>query len=379
MSGYGYNQGGGYGQDDYNQGGGYGQNNYNQGGGYQQQPPQGAASQYYGSQGGPPPQGYPPQQDYNSSAPPEYQQYPSTASHSSNSGRNSHNQGYQNQYGGQGDPEGERGIMGGIAGAAAGGYGGHALGGKSGHGTAGAIVGALAGAFAGHKTQDAVGDRWDEHKEKKKEEEERKRWEEEEERRRKYGGGAPVPQHHAPQHHNDQRSAGNFGGNFTASSQDIRLDAHGDYVLHAQCRRTDGSYQSSSIALNRYLSNDGGSFRWSSGSSSGGGESSYTVQPGDTLRAIAARYSHCSFDDIARHNNIANADQIWPGQNLRIPGSGGYSSGGGGNFGASARNVRLVGGGQRLEAELECGGEWRLREVNLDERISNRDGCLEFV
>lgn len=367
MSGYGYNQGGGYGQNEYNQSGGYGQNEYNNnGGGYQQQPPQGAASQYYGSQGGPP------QQGYDSSAPPEYQQYPSTASHSSNSGRNSHNQGYQNQYGGQGDPEGERGIMGGIAGAAAGGYGGHALGGKSGHGTAGAIVGALAGAFAGHKGQDAIEDRWDEHKDKKHAEEERRRREEEEERRRKQGYGA------APQHHNDQRSAGNYGGNFTASSRDIRLDAHGDYVLHAQCRRADGSYQSSSISLNRYLSNDCGSFRWSSGSSGGGGESSYTVQPGDTLRAIAARYSHCSFDDIARHNNIANADQIWPGQNLRIPGTGGNSSGGG-NFGASARNVRLTDGGQRLEAELESGGEWRLREINLDERISNRDGCLEFV
>ncbi|EUC39203.1 carbohydrate-binding module family 50 protein [Bipolaris zeicola 26-R-13] len=382
MSGYGYNQGGG---------GGYGQNEYNGGqGGYGQQPPYqgGEASQYYGGggQGGPPPQGYSPQQGgYDANAPPQYQQYPSTATHSSNSGRNSHNQGYQNQYGGEGDPEGERGIMGGLAGAAAGGYGGHALGGKSGHGTAGAIVGALAGAFAGHKTQDAVGERWDEHKEKKKEEEERRRWEEEEERRRKYGGGAAAGAaagagfaHH--QSHNQERSAGDFGGNFSASSQDIRLDAHGDYVLHAQCRRTDGSVQASSIALNRYLANDDGSFRWSGSSTdrSSGSENTYTVQQGDTLRAIASRYSHCSFDELARHNNISNPDQIWPGQNLRIPtgGGGGGSSGG---FASSARNVRLVGGGQRLEAELESRGEWRRREINLDERISNRDGCLVFV
>lgn len=369
MSGYGYNQGEGYGQNAYNQGGG----------GYQQQPPHhGAASQYYGGQGGPP-QGYPPQQGgYNSSAPPEYQQYPSAASHSSNSGRNSHNQGYQNQYGGEGDPEGERGIMGGIAGAAAGGYGGHALGGKSGHGTAGAIVGALAGAFAGHKGQDKIEERWDEHKDKKKEEEERRRYEEEEERRRKYGGGQPQ---HQQQHHDEQRSAGDYGGNFTASSQDIRLDAHGDYVLHAQCRRADGSFQASSIPLNRYLTNDNGSFRWSGSSTdySSGNENTYTVQQGDTLRAIAGRYSHCSFEDIARHNNISNPDQIWPGQNLRIPTGGSSNSGGTGNFGASARNVRLSHGGQRLEAELESRGEWHTRDINLDERISNRDGCLVFV
>ena len=389
MSGYGYdgsgyNQGGHQQQGGYPQQGGYGQNEYNGGGGYQQpyhqQPPhQGEASQYYGGQGGH--QGYP-QQSGHDAAPPQYQQYPSAASHSSNSGRNSHNQGYQNQYAGEGDPEGERGIMGGIAGAAAGGYGGHTLGGKAGHGTAGTIIGALAGAFAGHKGQDAVEDKWDEHKDKKKEEEERKKWEEEEERRKKYGqqhhaGGPPPSQHHDDSH--SQRSAGNYGGNFSASSRDIRLDAHGDYTLHAQCRRADGSYQASSISLNRYLSNSDGSFHWSGSSSerSGGNENTYTVQQGDTLRAIASRYSHCSYEDIAQHNNISNPDQIWPGQNLRIPG--GNSGGSTGGFASSARNMRLADGGQRLEGELESHGEWRMREVNLDERISNRDGCLVFV
>ena len=120
--------------------------------------------------------------------------------------------------------------MGGIAGAAAGGYGGHALGGKAGHGVAGTVIGALAGAFAGHKGQDAVEDKWDEHKEKKKEEEDRKRYEEEEERRRKYGqqhGGPPPIQHHqgSGNRSNDQRTPGDFGGNFSDSSRDIRLDA----------------------------------------------------------------------------------------------------------------------------------------------------------
>jgi hypothetical protein len=417
----GYNQGG-YQQGGHQQQGGYGQdsynnNNNNSGGGYGQQPPHhqqqpqhGQASQYYNDQSSPQsfgqggPGNYGGQEGYGQE-PSQYQQYPSAASHSSNSGRNSQNQGFQNQYAGEGDPEGDRGIMGGLAGGAAGAYGGNKLGGKYGnHGTAGMLVGALAGAFAGHKGQDAASDKWDERKDKKKEEEERKKWEEEEERRNKYGqagqspyqsqtqshggynsaGGQMAMQQHqsdrgSSNHGSSGRQEGDFGGNFSASSRDIRLDAHGEYILHAQCRKPDGSYQSSSIALNRYLANDGGSFRWSSSSSSGGGgENMYTVQQGDTLRAIASRFSHCTSDELARHNNISNADQIWPGQNLRIPG-GNSSRGGGGGFAGSARNARLDQGGQQLEAELESGGRWALREINLDERISNQGGSLVFV
>jgi hypothetical protein len=371
----GHQQHGGYGQDSYNNtnnSGGYGQQPYHQ---QQQQPHRGESSAYYNDQSSPQsygqqgPGGHGGQEGYGQE-PPQYQQYPSAASHSSNSGRNSHNQGFQNQYGGEGDPEGDRGIMGGLAGGAAGAYGGHALGGKSGHGTAGMLVGALAGAFAGHKGQDAAEEKWDEHKDHKKEEED-------EERRRKYNGNSLAGGQMAAHQQNrgsSGRQQGDFGGNFTASSRDIRLDAHGDYTLHAQCRKPDGSYQASSIALNRYLENDGGSFRWSS--SGGGGGNTYTVQQGDTLRAIASRFPHCTYDELARHNNISNPDQIWPGQSLRVPGG---ESGGGGGFSGSARNARLDQGGQQLEAELEHGGRWALREINLDERISNQGGSLVFV
>ncbi|KAL4864528.1 CVNH domain-containing protein [Aspergillus spectabilis] len=52
----------------------------------------------------------------------------------------------------------------------------------------------------------------------------------------------------------------------------------------------------------------------------------------------------------------------------------------GGNFGASARNARLIEGGRVLEAELADGkGEWRRDWVRLDERVSNRDGELLFL
>ncbi|KAL4795010.1 CVNH domain-containing protein [Aspergillus venezuelensis] len=51
-----------------------------------------------------------------------------------------------------------------------------------------------------------------------------------------------------------------------------------------------------------------------------------------------------------------------------------------GNFGASARNVRLLEGGKVLEAELADGkGGWRRDWITLDERVSNRDGELVFL
>jgi predicted chitinase len=53
------------------------------------------------------------------------------------------------------------------------------------------------------------------------------------------------------------------------------------------------------------------------GSSHGGG--TYTVQPGDTLSAIAERHG-TSVDAIARENGITNPNFIQVGQQLRIPG-----------------------------------------------------------
>ncbi|KAF2645971.1 CNVH-domain-containing protein [Massarina eburnea CBS 473.64] len=367
----------------------YQEGGYSQGGqeNYGQQGHGGAASEFYGG-GGQPQQGYGQQQGYGGSeghhqqqqqyggsggydsGPPQYQQYPSAAAHSSNGGRNSENQGYQNQYGGEGNPEGDRGIMGGLAGGAAGAFGGHALGGHAGHGTSGTVIGAIAGAFAGSKTQDAAGDWKHNHDEKKEEKKHEHQQQQQQQQHGGGGGGGGYSDHHS----NDHRSRGDFGGNFTASSQDVRLDAHGDYNLHAQCRRLDGSYQNSTISLNRYLENDNGSFHWSGGSSNGG--SVYTVQSGDTLRAIASRFSHCTYEELANHNHITNPDMIYPGQDLQVPGGG---SRGGGNFGASARNMRLVDGGQRLEGELERNGQWHTASVNLDERIGNREGCLEFI
>lgn len=89
-----------------------------------------------------------------------------------------------------------------------------------------------------------------------------------------------------------------------------------DYDLIALCGKIDGSHKLSAISLNRCLTNSDGHFKWSSE----------------------------------------------------------------GNFGASARNVRLVDGGRVLEAELaNCGGRWMWSRIMLDEKIGNSDGELVVV
>jgi len=89
-----------------------------------------------------------------------------------------------------------------------------------------------------------------------------------------------------------------------------------DYDLIASCANVHGQHKLSSLSLNNCLSNQHGHFAW----------------------------------------------------------------GRGGNFAASARNVRLVENGKVLEAELGTGsGGWNKDYIRLDERISNNDGDLVFL
>ena len=52
------------------------------------------------------------------------------------------------------------------------------------------------------------------------------------------------------------------------------------------------------------------------------GDTVYTVQPGDSLSAIAQKYygDAMQYKKIAHYNNISNPDLIHPGDKLRIPG-----------------------------------------------------------
>ncbi|KAF4999366.1 hypothetical protein FGRMN_2507 [Fusarium graminum] len=407
----GYNQGGNSQQD-------YGQGGYGQGGdnreqyGQQQYGQQQYGQQEGGQQGYGQPQDSRQQGGYQNSNHQQggYQQggFGLSQSYYQDSHQNKHSyppagpsygQGSQGQFDGGDGQDGERGLTGALAGGAAGAFGGHKIGGATGHSKSSTIIGALAGAFGGHKIQDAAED-WKDGRDEKKEEEKRREEEEkrrrEEDEKRRYdrrdddrrdshrrrrsssrssrsSRSSSRSSRKSNRHHGGQRS-GHFAGHFTASSRDIRLDAHGDYVLHASCRREDGDYQHTSISLNKILENDRGSFRWSAGGDHGA-SSSVTVQQGDTLRGIAARFN-CTFEEIARHNNISNPDLIYPGQTLQVPGGGRH---GGGGFASSARDVRLVDGGQRLEGDLSRDGDWVTSSIVLDERIRNFNGTLELV
>lgn len=340
-------------------------NGYQQQGGYQQDSRQGLANEYYSEgqtpqYGGPPPQyqqqnsqyGQQPQHHGGHNSPPPNDSYGQRDNRDPEYGAPQNNAGQ----------ESSRGFLGAAAGAAVGGYGAYKLAGPAtGHSKTSGLVGALGGALTGHVIQDGAS-HW---KDKRDEKKEKEKWEKEEKK------------DHGRRDSDDRPREGHFAGGFTRSSRDVRLDAHGEFNLHAQCRREDGSWQGSTLSLNRIVENDDGSFRWSSGQQSSGGPSTITVQSGDTLRAIAARHNY-DFHELARHNGIQNEDMIYPGQRLEVPG-GGNSGGGGGNFGASARNVRLVDGGQVLEGELRRGGDWVTSRIVLDERIGNKNGCLELV
>ncbi len=67
----------------------------------------------------------------------------------------------------------------------------------------------------------------------------------------------------------------------------------------------------------------------SSDTPSGGGETVYTVVKGDTLSGIAAKYG-TTYQEIAKANGIKNPNLIYPGQQFKIPGTGGGEADGGG-------------------------------------------------
>jgi len=132
---------------------------------------------------------------------------------------------------------------------------------------------------------------------------------------------SPSPQSAAPpvpvsSRPNNASQPHGKSGNFSASARNVSLD--GDFDLIAECTACSGQKKLSSISLNSILTNDDGHFRW--------------------------------------------------------------APGGGGNFGASARHVKLIDGGRVLEAELRaCSGDWRTDRIILDERIENSDGDLKLI
>lgn len=74
------------------------------------------------------------------------------------------------------------------------------------------------------------------------------------------------------------------------------------------------------------------------------GGSSYTVRSGDTLSGIAARHG-TSWQQLARDNGIANPNRIYPGQHIRIGGTGGGSGRADGPGNVSGTQTGPVGNG----------------------------------
>lgn len=101
------------------------------------------------------------------------------------------------------------------------------------------------------------------------------------------------------------------------SSSCTSITLDGDYDLIASCSLPGGGSKLSSVSLNQYITNDNGNFRWVSG---------------------------------------------------------------GGNFAASARNVRLIENGTVLEADLaDVNGRWNHAKTWLNEKIGNHNGELKYV
>jgi hypothetical protein len=221
----------------------------------------------------------------------------------------------------------DRGLMGALAGGAVGAYGGH----KVNHGFLGAVGGAIAGSLA----EDAL-------KKKKKEKKEKKQRpggvrrdsssssssssssDDDKKKKKKYGlaaggvaaGAGAYGVHQYQKQHHDNRGPAAPQMRGNFSGSSTSITLDRDYDLIASCANVHGERKLSSISLNQCLTNSGGHFAWYRG----------------------------------------------------------------GNFGASARNVRLIENGKVLEAELGTGGGgWNRDHIRLDERISNNDGELIFL
>ncbi|KAI9710566.1 MAG: hypothetical protein M1820_002702 [Bogoriella megaspora] len=204
----------------------------------------------------PPPYGQEPRQSYNSSEPYGQQSYPPYdnrdpyAQPPAHYGAPPANQDYYNQGppaeyahapGAPPPAEGERGLMGALAGGAAGGYGGH----KMGHG----LIGGLAGAYAGHKLEDGI-------KEKKK----KKKNKQDGYGRRGSSSSSSSSSSDDEKKRKSKKHSPIYAGNFSASSKNVYLDGNHDLV--AECADPSGRHHFSRFNLDWCITNNNGRLEW---------------------------------------------------------------------------------------------------------------------
>ncbi|KAK4574118.1 hypothetical protein LTR86_001879 [Recurvomyces mirabilis] len=143
------------------------------------------------------------------------------------------------------EAEGDRGLMGALAGGAAGAYGGH----KMGHG----FLGGVGGAVAGSMLEDAY---------KKKGKKDKK------EKKARRGSHSSSSSDDSSCDSDDskkkkKRAGGGMLGNFSASSRGIFLE--GRCTLVAECCNTHGHHHRSHLDLNDCLTNSNGRLEWARG------------------------------------------------------------------------------------------------------------------
>lgn len=131
----------------------------------------------------------------------------------------------------------------------------------------------------------------------------------------KFGGATPTPQPPTP--------SPQPGGTYTVVSGDtlIRIGSKTgiDWVQIAELNHIGQPY---TIYPGQVLQLPGGAVNPSPAPSSG----EYTVQKGDTLSGIAAKYG-VSWQTLQALNGLADPNKIYPGQVLKVPGAGNAPAG----------------------------------------------------
>lgn len=236
----------------------YGQNDQ----AYQQYPPQQYPPHPYGSYSaqpyqappGPPPshhksplQQSPPQPAYPLQEYPPYgQQYPPQSAYGPpTAGEDvaAFRTHYEQPHGpldpaiGQPAPEGDRGVMGALAGGAAGAFAGH----RVHHG----FLGGVGGAVAGSMLEDAY-----------------KKHSKEGKKQKRRGSGSSHSSSSSSSDDEKKHHGRMMAGNFCGSSRHVRLDGN---MLVAECEDVNGRHHTSAIDLNDCLTNTNGRLGWARG------------------------------------------------------------------------------------------------------------------
>ena len=152
---------------------------------------------------------------------------------------------------------------------------------------------------------------------------------------------------------------------FSTTSRKLRLDAG---FLEAECKDGSGRYQLSKINLNSYIANVDGQLTWSSGGNFISSSTDLKCVGAATLQATCMKNngekvtSKIDLDDAISNRN---------GSLLCI------LSNAPGYYSATSKNVSLAGTVLKADCKTDK-GDYQESSIDLNDFISNVDGCLEW-